>query len=510
MQTVIELTSRGLRVVLVRAGRVADLVELPLAPDQDPIDQLRMASLPAGMGPVRVVLHHEDLLVRTLVQPPCPRDRLDRIVRFELVGMDPAEPLLIEWQPVPAGGEEQRVLALLAKRALVDRLVAALAAHGSTLAGLTVPAAALVHAWTAQQAPADEQAVLVDVGGSRLHIAIVDAGQPVLVRTVPGGADELVRQVAERRGVAEADARAILAGLGAGAPDDLLELVRAAAGQAASAVTAAERFAKAQFRLDRLEPAAVYVAGAGAQVPAFLQALGARLGRPVRVLNPFAGVPIDVSRSHLDRIAGLPSPWGVALAAATAPALPLDVAADLRRLRRAWWLGPGALRVGAAAAVLFAVGTIVLQEVAISRAAAAVEALQGGDGLVVAARAAEVKLAEARTAKDAARRRLAWLASERMTGRAAVELLAAVAGVQDPAERPVTLGSVSLSRRADGVEASISGQAQSAGSRDPAVVLRAFEQELRLRMPAIAGMAAQPSRVEQTVLPFAYRLAIRP
>ncbi|MFM2092312.1 MAG: type pilus biosis protein PilM, partial [Planctomycetota bacterium] len=324
MQTAIEITSRCLRLALVRDGRLADLVERPLVPDQDPVDQLQAAALPAPLGPVRVLIQHEDLLIRTLVQPACPRDRLDKVVRFELAGMDPAEPLLVDWQPVPGPGDDQRVLALLAKRGLADRLAAALAGHGGRLEALTLPGSALVHAWTAQQAPADEQAVLVDVGGARIHLALVDGGQPVLIRSVPGGADEITREISERRGVAVADAQAILAGLGAGAPEDLLDLVRSHAGQVASAITAAERFAKAQFRLDRFEPAAVYLSGAGAQVPAFLTALGARLGRPVRVFNPFAGVPLDMSRSALDRIAGLPSPWTPVLAAAAAPALVLD------------------------------------------------------------------------------------------------------------------------------------------------------------------------------------------
>jgi hypothetical protein len=160
--------------------------------------------------------------------------------------------------------------------------------------------------------------------------------------------------------------------------------------------------------------------------------------------------------------------------------------------------------------VVLAGCAIAAQEAAVARAAAAVERLQGGTGLVVAARQAEARIEEQRAAKESARRRLAWLAAERMPGRAAVELLAAVAAAQDPVERPVVLGAMSVSRRADGVDAAISGQAQSSGSRDPAAVLRGFEQELRLRMPAIAGLAAQPSRVEQTVLPFSYRVAIRP
>lgn len=187
----------------------------------------------------------------------------------------------------------------------------------------------------------------------------------------------------------------------------------------------------------------------------------------------------------------------------------MDVVADLRRQRRAWWMSAGALRVGAAAAVLLAILAITAQEVAISRAGAAVDRLQGGAGLVNAAKAAEDKLAAIQTAKQSAQRRMVWLANQRIPGRAAVELLAAISGVQDPVDRPVTLGAISVSHRANGVEAVISGQAQSTGSRDPAAVLKGFERELRLRMPVITAMVALPSKVEQTVLPFTYRLAIQ-
>ncbi len=515
MQTTLELTSRSIRVALVRAGRVVDLVEVMAPEGVDPLDHLVAADLPGHLGEVRVVADHPDLLVRALIQPLCPDERMDRIVRFELQGSPGDEAPLLDWTTVHRDQDDCRLLALVAKPAVIGKLRAGLAAHGGTLAGLTHPAAVLAAAWRAAGPNPGETALVLDIGGARVHQALVadtaSAHGLLYARSGGPGADELAKQLASARGVGMADARTILARMGASPPEDLVEMVRAAGSQAGAQAIAGERFAKTQLKLEQLAIDAVYLAGAGAQAPGFAEALAARVGKPVRPLNPFAGVALGLGGERLDAIAGLPSPWTVCLAGAAAPALALDIGAELARQRRRWWMTTGALRAGAVAAAVLAVAAIALTQMSAGAAADAIARLHGNgkDGLIPVAEKARVQVDAALQVNLSERDRLRWLAQERLPGRVAMELLTAIAGAQDPVERPVTLGSMRVHRRVDGVEVQLTGFAGSAGANTPPKVLAAFVAELRARMPSIAQVVPGPAPIEPGRHPFAYRIDVR-
>ena len=81
MPTTIEVTASAIRLCVHDDQRITSLESWPVPPGADPVAALAAAPLPDGLGNVRVLLHHDDLLTRTLIQPACPPERLDKLVR---------------------------------------------------------------------------------------------------------------------------------------------------------------------------------------------------------------------------------------------------------------------------------------------------------------------------------------------------------------------------------------------------------------------------------------------
>ena len=117
---VIEISSSAIRLVRERDGRLLGMDSWPIPPGADPLVALSAAPLPNPLGRVAVLMHHDDMLIRSLLQPAADHERLNRLVRFELASMagETGEATAISWHAVNVSlgdGAELRVLALLAK-----------------------------------------------------------------------------------------------------------------------------------------------------------------------------------------------------------------------------------------------------------------------------------------------------------------------------------------------------------------------------------------------------------
>ena len=511
MPTTIEVTATTIRLCVHEENRIVALDSWPVPTGADPLSALAAAPLPEGLGKVRVLLHHDDLLTRTLVQPACPLERLDKLVRFELgnltaPGSDDAPPSAVSWHLVPVSGADgdMRVLAQVTRLRLIDRVRQALAAKGAKLSALGHPAIGLFHAFKAQTPEHTGAACLVDVGGSHVHLVLVKDGALVFLRTHTPGMDELVRQVAAKRGIAEEDAATLVRKIGAGSPDDLKDLIAAQAGAISAAITANVRFCRTQLKLTDLEPTQIYVAGAGALGHGFVAGLAERSRLAVRLLNPFAGQLTRLPTELSDRLSGLPSPWCPVIGGAWAPAWELDALADERKARQKYWRTEGALKAAAVAAVLLTGLGVVRVEAAHAGVRAQLEELSS---TVPAAQKQATQLAETRNKQQEGAAQLQWLDGERRPGRIVTELLACVGKLQDPATCPVVLTGWQLARQGNGVVVELTGSATSAKvSADAA--LRAFADGLKRGYPAISGIEELPTTIDKDRLSFRYRLSI--
>lgn len=510
MLTTVEVSSRAIRLIRTGAKGVEEFEHFPVPVGGDPLQALEAAPLPTPLGKVRVVLSHGDMLLRTMLQPPSSPERLDKLVHFELQNGE--EAVAVSWfsAEVP-GADDLRLLTMTTKQKLIDRLKSALAKHGGKLAGLTHPAIGLYETYRATIGVESGSAILADIGGANLHLALVHDGNLVFVRSQTPGMDELVRGVAELRTLPEADAAALVAKLGKGAPSDLHEAIKRQVGQVASVLTANVRFAKAQLKFDALEPKTIWLTGAGAQVHGFIDALSDRMGMPVKPLNPFSGIAINGSSERLDRHSALPSAWAVSLGQARAKDVTLDALADERNRSRDYWQTKGVLKVAAAAVAALFVLALVRQELNIASADSSIARLGGTDsapGLVPIAKDKRKKLDELSTTKDLDTSRLAWIDGERRPGRVALELLGVIAAQSNPTDCPVFLQSYKVTRQPGQVIVDIQGHAEGTGKFATDEVLHTFERGIIKRYPPIVAIKQTPKPIDSSRQQFQYTVTI--
>jgi len=512
MSTTIEVTGNAIRLCREQRGKLVGIETYPVTPGSDPVDAIGSAPLPKGLGKVVVIINHPDLLLRTMMQPPCPQDRLDRIVRFELESGrgDDAEPVALAWHVVKCGGGgDMRVLALVAKQSLIARMKKAVAVHDGRLAGLVHPGIGLFHAWKRQAGEAADDTVIVDIGGSSVHVVLIKDGELLMVRSQSPGMAQLAKLIAETQGTPEAEAEKLMQKLGAGSPAALHDLIDRTAQAIAGLVNNNVRFAKAQLQLDHFEAKSIYVTGAGAQVHGFMKALAERVKLPTRMINPFAGMLSSVSAHDMDRLSALPSPWAPALGAMLTEHHELDALSDERARRAVYWRTDGALRVACAAALVLVVLGFLRQQVAISTTTTAVSELSGdGAGLVPKAQKAAEDLKAMAEAMAGDRATVAFLDGERRSGRIAIELLTAISEQQNGETCPVVVRDYRLTRTPDAVVIDLEGFAETAPNKTTADVLHAFERQLVRAYPPIASLIELPKAITREHQEFAYKLVL--
>lgn len=511
MLTAIEIASRSIRLCQIQDRRVVALESYPVPADMDPIEVLQSVPLPTGIGKVRVVIHHEDVLVRALVQPPCDAERMERVVRFELGNSAGNEPVLFAWRRINniTEGEDLRVLAVVAKERFIRRLREALHHHGASLASVQHPAVALFQAWRARGNNEKETCLLADVGGSQVHLALVHEGELIFVRSQSPGMDEMVKQVMALRGIAEADAITLVSQIGKNMPGDLQELIRKQATSLASALSANVRFARAQLQVERIEPISIWLSGSGARVHTFPECLAEQMKIPVRLVNPFAGLPLAMSSERLDRIAALPSSWTPVLGSAHDEETCLDVLEDERRARRQKLTTMGAIKIAVALVAALLVLAVAFQELSIWRTQTiSDELIKGtgiGDGAVTRAENLNKEVQKLAEKIALESERVAWLDKERRPGRVAVECLAAIDSSRNADDCKVMLDTFKVlrqdssskngrsSKQDTGVRIELVGRAETGSKRDTGAVLRAFESALVKSYPPITGLSQKPT-----------------
>lgn len=477
MSISLEVTSHCLRLCRFEDGKIVALEEYPHTEGGDAISALETATLPPNLGAVRLVLAHADILLRPMVQPACPQEQLARVVSFEIsTMMGEGIDAIAAWRVAALGGEEQRILVQFVKREFLQRVQKALEKHGMTLASLIHPAVATWHSWQQQNTESsDQDAVLIDVGGQAMHVGLLHHGELILFRTQQSGQEELVSAIAENRGIDAAAARQILCRLGSQAPDDLIALVKRSASTTATAVTAALRSAQAQLKLTTYKPELIYVAGAGARGPAFVQALEERLKMKARLINPFAGITAGAG-DVLSKHAQLPSPWANVIGASVVSTPALDVCQTIQEQKRQWWQTQGILRVAAIFAVVAVAATIAMGSFDRSRHKDVLARLKTS---VPPAQAQETELKKSLAAIDSQRQHLEFLARQTFVPRLAQESLDAVSRSIHPQTQRVILDKIAVKQAGlDTVTVSLHGKAEPGNGRPADKVLENFKDSI--------------------------------
>jgi type IV pilus assembly protein PilM len=166
---------------------------------------------------VRIGVANQRTVLRTLELPPITdRKELEAAVRFqaqEQVPMPLANAVLdfhaLGVHDTPTGPRQQVVL-VAAQRDMVARLLAAVRSAGLRPEGVDLSSFALIRSLYRSDAEHDGRVLYLNVDGLT-NMAIAEGAVCRFTRVVGGGLEAMASELAERRGVAVADARASIA-----------------------------------------------------------------------------------------------------------------------------------------------------------------------------------------------------------------------------------------------------------------------------------------------------------
>jgi type IV pilus assembly protein PilM len=173
---------------------------------------------------VRVGIANQRTVMRTLELPPVTdRKELAAAVRFQAQDQVPM-PLsnaALDFHPLgifdSPSGPRQRVVLVAAQRDMVERLLAAVRAAGLTPQGVDLSAFALIRSLYDRADGDDGRVLYVNVDGLT-NLAIAEGTTCRFTRVVGGGVEAMAAELAVRRGIALAEARALLATVDLSAP----------------------------------------------------------------------------------------------------------------------------------------------------------------------------------------------------------------------------------------------------------------------------------------------------
>jgi type IV pilus assembly protein PilM len=209
--------ARPLDADVVREGEVADVDALTEA--------LRDLFADGGLGKhVRLGIANQRTVMRTLDLPPVSdRKELAAAVRFQAQDQVPM-PLnnaVLDFHPLgifdtPAGSR-QRVVLVAAQRDMVEKLLGAVRAAGLTPEGVDLSAFALIRSLYDASEGEQGRVLYLNVDGLT-NLAIAEGTVCRFTRVIGGGVEAMAGELAARRGIALADARALLATVDVSAP----------------------------------------------------------------------------------------------------------------------------------------------------------------------------------------------------------------------------------------------------------------------------------------------------
>jgi type IV pilus assembly protein PilM len=165
---------------------------------------------------VRIGVANQRTVMRTLELPPLTDDReLAAAVRFQAQDQVPM-PLanaVLDFQPLgivdtPAG-PRQKVVLVAAQRDMVERLLAAVRGAGLTPVGVDMSAFALIRSLYRRDADHTGRVLYLNVDGLT-NVAIAEGIACRFTRVLGGGIEEMVAELAERRGIPLDHARELL------------------------------------------------------------------------------------------------------------------------------------------------------------------------------------------------------------------------------------------------------------------------------------------------------------
>lgn len=209
-----------------------------------------------------------------------PFDIKDVYVDFQILGADPADPDRIQ------------VLLVASKRDIVNAYVSIFSEAGLNLAVMDVDAFAVQNAFELNYGESDLVRALVNVGAGIMNINVVRNGSTLFTRDVQMGGHQYTEEIRKQLGLnsEEAEAAKMLAG---SLSDPLLkEVIERTNESLAQEIRRSMDFYNSTAANDE-RIAAISISGGCSKIYGLQDAVRARLGMEVELLDPFARLRYD-------------------------------------------------------------------------------------------------------------------------------------------------------------------------------------------------------------------------
>lgn len=209
-----------------------------------------------------------------------PFDIKDVHVDFQILGADPADPAKIQ------------VLLVASKKDIINDYVAIFGDAGLNLAVMDVDAFAVQNAYELNGGPSEEVRALVNVGAGIMNINVVKDGLTLFTRDVQMGGQQYTEELQKQLGYNsdEAETRKMLAGeLDDPHLNEVIERVNESLAQEIR--RSIDFYNSTAVHEDRI--AALSISGGCSKIHGLKDAVRARLGIEVDLLNPFAHLKYD-------------------------------------------------------------------------------------------------------------------------------------------------------------------------------------------------------------------------
>lgn len=247
-----------------------------------------------------------DVIIRYTQVPPVPDWRLQNLMKFEVdeVGAQSGGDVSADYRkldlPDPEGTrDDDTILVALARNNYVDGLIRSLDSGGLKLHAGCPNSLALFNAFAVNNTyTEDETALLVNIGGDNVDIAVQRGGELIFARNATPGGSAFTEAIQQAFSTSAGKAEKMKKTKGdvtpkgqARYPDPTSEKIANAimgvAGQLSSQIQSTLMIAKAQTRTPDLKIDRVWLAGGGASLNGLDKYLGQAMGVPVKHLNPF-------------------------------------------------------------------------------------------------------------------------------------------------------------------------------------------------------------------------------
>lgn len=271
---------------------------------------------------VRLGVANQRIVVRTIDLPPLKDEaELAAMVRFQAqdhIPMPLADAIL-EFQPLgiveTPDGPRTRVVLVAARRDMIERFLSATRSAGLRPAGIDLSAFAMIRAL--YEDGSGDGAVLYLALGGMTNLALAERRRCLFTRVVPGGLQQMVQELAERRGLTFVHAEGWLNHVGLVADLSALdgdpEILAEARGVLADGARRIADEVRNSLDFYRMQESAALVdravlTGPVISIPGFAEALSAEIGLPIStraVSGTGAGVVPDEGAGRFVVAAGL-------------------------------------------------------------------------------------------------------------------------------------------------------------------------------------------------------------